>query len=66
MPELEVKVLLIKDNWGDARLFQEIWAEENGTSFHLVPRDRLSTGLAYLMENRVDVILFDFGLPNSQ
>jgi len=60
-----IKVLLIEDNPGDVRLMREMLAEARGVPFRLEHADRLSTGLARLAEDNVDVLLLDLGLPDS-
>ena len=61
-----VKVLLIEDNPGDARLIRELLAEKKGGSFRLECTDRLSAAIERLASGKVDVILLDLGLPDSQ
>ncbi len=61
-----VTVLLIEDNPGDARLIRELLAGEKGGSFRLECADRLSLGIERLVSGKVDVILLDLGLPDSQ
>ncbi|MCD4754648.1 MAG: PAS domain-containing protein [Deltaproteobacteria bacterium] len=60
-----IKVLLMEDNPGDARLIQEMVSEVDGAAFGLERVDRLSTGLEHLSVKDVDVILLDLGLPDS-
>jgi two-component system cell cycle sensor histidine kinase/response regulator CckA len=67
MEETEyMKVLLVEDNPGDARLLQEMLATRGATSFDLNWTDRLSKGLEQLAEKDIDVILLDLSLPDSQ
>ena len=66
MIENQIVLLFIEDSSFDARLLQELLKEKAETTFSLIHRDRLATGLAYLRDNRVDVILVDLGLPDSQ
>ena len=61
-----IKILLIEDNPGDVRLIQEMLADEKGDFFTVECHDRLSGALHRLTENRVDVVLLDLGLPDSQ
>ncbi len=61
-----VKVLLMEDNPGDARLIRELLAEGKGGSFRLESVDRLSAGIERLASGKVDVVLLDLGLPDSQ
>jgi signal transduction histidine kinase/CheY-like chemotaxis protein len=61
-----IKVLLIEDNPGDARLLQEMLAEAKGTAFGLECADRLSAGLERAARGDIDVILADLSLPDSR
>jgi signal transduction histidine kinase len=61
-----VSILLVEDNPGDRRLICEILAEAGSATFDLKHADRLQAGLEYLDKNRVDVVLSDLGLPDSQ
>ena len=66
-PQSEIiRVLLIEDNPGDARLIREMLAEAGGGRFKLECADRLSTGLERLVERGIDIVLLDLGLPDSQ
>ena len=61
-----IRVLLVEDNPGDARLVGEILQEAPEAPFHLECADRLATAIARLECERVDVLLLDLGLPDSQ
>ncbi len=61
----KINILLIEDSPDDAFLIQEMLAQA-GREFELARADRLSTGLARLAEDGVDVVLLDLGLPDSQ
>jgi len=61
-----IKVLLIEDSPGDARLLREALAEANDAAFGLEFVDRLSIGLRRLSEGGIDLALLDLGLPDSQ
>ena len=61
-----IKVLLVEDNPGDARLIQEILSESKGTLFELELADRLLTAREYLTNGDIDFILLDLSLPDSQ
>ena len=65
MDDKSIKVLLIEDNPGDARLVREALADARNTSFELECVDRLSTGLKRLAEGEIDVVLLDLSLPDS-
>ena len=61
-----IKVLLIEDNPGDARLIQEMVSEVDGAKFDLEHVDRLSIGLKHLVvAGDIDLVLLDLGLPDS-
>lgn len=61
-----IRVLLIEDNPGDARLIQEMLAEADSTRFELECVDNLSTGIDRLAKGSIDVIFLDLSLPDSQ
>ena len=60
-----IKVLLVEDNPGDVRLIREMLAEARDVRFDLECAEQLSTGMALLAEENVDVLLLDLGLPDS-
>jgi len=66
MENEEIKVLLIEDNPGDARLIQEMLTEAGEAWFQVEYADRLSRGLEHLKNGGVDVVLLDLSLPDSQ
>ncbi len=59
------KVLLIEDNPGDARLIEEMIAEDPATPFHLHCADRLALGLEHLSAGGTGLVLLDLSLPDS-
>lgn len=60
-----MRVLLIEDNPGDARLIREMLREgDNSVSIDVA--EKLSSGLEFLASNRVEFVLLDLGLPDSQ
>lgn len=65
MNDRQFHVLLIEDNPGDARLIRELFAEVKGAPFRLEWADSLAKGTEFLNEARVDVILLDLSLPDS-
>lgn len=65
-----VKVLLIEDNTGDARLIQEMLRDaemaSGGTfSCNIVYVERLSSGIARLALGGIDVVILDLSLPDA-
>ncbi len=65
-PAKHIRVLLIEDNAGDARLIREMLADVGGpAAFQLDWVDRLSTGIVRLTDGGVDVVLLDLALPDS-
>ena len=66
MPDTPMKILLIEDNPGDARLIREMLAEAETGSFALEWVPRLSDGLERLNQGEIDMVLLDLGLPDSQ
>lgn len=66
-PEFDViRVLLIEDNPGDARLIREMLSEAEDFSFFLECIDRVSTSFDRMANENYDVILLDLSLPDSQ
>ncbi len=65
MGDEKIRILLIEDNPGDARLIRELLTAAEGASFDLEHVDRLSTGLTRLARGDIDVILLDLSLPDS-
>ncbi|MBE0517381.1 MAG: response regulator [Methanophagales archaeon] len=66
MEDKPIKVLLVEDNPGDARLIREMISEVRGALFDLKWADKLSTGLEQLAAGEVEVLLLDLLLPDSQ
>ena len=61
-----VKVLLIEDNPGDARLICEMLADSRDALIELDYVDSLSSGLERLAAGGIDVLLLDLSLPDGQ
>jgi len=61
-----IRILLIEDNPGDARLIAEMLAEAGDDLFDMAHADCLATGLAHLEEERFDLLLLDLSLSDSQ
>jgi serine phosphatase RsbU (regulator of sigma subunit) len=64
-PPRTIRILLIEDNPGDARLIREALFEAPTTAFDLQRADRLLTGLKILEQGNTDLILLDLSLPES-
>ena len=59
-----MKVLLVEDNPGDARLVQEM-LREFSSDLTIDVAERLTSGLEHLTGSDVDIILLDLNLPDS-
>jgi diguanylate cyclase (GGDEF)-like protein len=60
-----IRILLVEDNPGDARLLREYLSEADGSVFELVHVNSLATGIAKLDEGGFDIVLLDLTLPDS-
>jgi two-component system, cell cycle sensor histidine kinase and response regulator CckA len=60
-----IRVLLVEDNPGDARIILELLREVDETLFQLQTVDRLDAALQRMGRAAVDVVLLDLGLPDS-
>jgi two-component system, sensor histidine kinase and response regulator len=65
MKRERLKVLLVEDNAGDARLIQESLADASDQSFDLEIAETLGSGLKRLHLGGIDAILLDLALPDS-
>ncbi len=61
-----IRVLLIEDNPGDARLIQLMLREAGNGLFSAEHVDRLEQGIQRLGSGDVDIVLVDLSLPDSQ
>jgi PAS domain S-box-containing protein len=66
MNDQVTRVLLVEDNPGDARLIREMLAEAGNKDFDIEWVSQLSQGLERLAAGKVDLVLLDLGLPDSQ
>ncbi len=62
----KLKILLVEDNPGDARLIQEMLEESQETGFEIDWVTRLSEGLEKMRRGGINLVLLDLGLPDSQ
>ncbi|RCW49477.1 GGDEF domain-containing response regulator [Paenibacillus prosopidis] len=60
-----IKVLLIEDNPGDARLIREVLSDTDNLNFDLKWVDQLETGIELISKDIFDVVLLDLSLPDS-
>ncbi len=60
-----IKVLLVEDNAGDARMAQEMLAEVGACRFSVVHVERLAHALDLLDGEDFDVVLLDLSLPDG-
>lgn len=63
-PEI-IKVLLIEDNPGDARLVKEMLVDAWANNFSLAHVEMIREGLSLLMDEGYHVILLDLSLPDG-
>ncbi|HEY3252123.1 MAG TPA: response regulator [Ignavibacteria bacterium] len=61
-----LRILLIEDNPGDARLIQEYLSDIKDVKHTLHTADRLQMGLEILENEFIDVVLLDLKLPDSE
>ena len=65
MTNESIRVLLVEDNLGDARLLYEGLEEALPGQFQMTHVRRLSEALEFLWKEPCDVVLLDLGLPDS-
>lgn len=65
-PGSAIRLLLVEDNPGDARLIAEMLKEPGSHDFELTCITSLSEAVAWLGENKAHIILLDLGLPDAQ
>ncbi len=66
MSSKPIRVLLIEDNPGDARLIREMLLEAGRSNFKLEWVDRLAQAIERLASGDINIVLTDLGLPDSQ
>lgn len=60
-----IRILLVEDNFSDARLVQEMLAESREESFEVIHVSLLSDAICKLKKEKMDVVLLDLSLPDS-
>lgn len=60
-----MKILLVEDNPGDARLIEEMIKEDGTAKFELVHVKSLAEAMQSLDADSFDSVLLDLGLPDS-
>jgi signal transduction histidine kinase/HPt (histidine-containing phosphotransfer) domain-containing protein len=65
MSENPIRVLVVEDNPGDARLVREALASPVGPAFEVEWLDRLERALERLHRPDIDVVLLDLSLPDA-
>ncbi len=60
-----IRVLLVEDNPGDARLFTELLRDAGASQLRVVHVDRLAAALDHLTRDSFDVVLLDLSLPDA-
>ena len=65
MEKGSIRILLVEDNPGDARLLREALAEEKAFAYQLEIVERLSDCLSRLSRGNIDLLLLDLFLPDS-
>src|SRR5260370_37171001 len=66
MIEKTVRILLVEDNTGDARLLRIFLAEAGSTTMELTHFGCMSDAASHLQGGEVDVVLLDLGLPDGE
>jgi CheY-like chemotaxis protein len=66
MAPVELRVLIVDDNPGDARLVEITLTKEKGFAFRCERASRVAAALERLKQGDVDAVLLDLGLPDSQ
>lgn len=65
MQTTAIKVLLVEDNLGDARLVEILLSESNLSRFEVTSAGRLDEAFDRLHEAEFDVVMLDLSLPDS-
>ncbi|WP_321493378.1 response regulator [uncultured Desulfobacter sp.] len=66
MEKIQKHILLVEDNPADEELIRVILTEKNNSSYMLHVKERLGEALDFLSGHKIDIVLLDLGLPDSQ
>lgn len=66
MAAVPLRVLIVDDNPGDARLVEISLSKEPGFAFHCERASRISAAVERVARGDIDTVLLDLGLPDSQ
>lgn len=65
MKENTLRVVVIEDNAGDARLLREMFSKERAGTFEMTHFTHMRDALVHLARGEADVVLLDLGLPDA-
>jgi diguanylate cyclase (GGDEF)-like protein len=63
--EKTMRVLVIEDNAGDARLLREMFGKERPGTFAVTHLSLMSEAVIHLAKGEADIVLLDLGLPDA-
>jgi diguanylate cyclase (GGDEF)-like protein/PAS domain S-box-containing protein len=66
MSNKAVKILLVEDNSGDARLLREMFKRQTSQTIELTHVQCMSDAEKHLAKHEFDIVLLDLGLPDAQ
>jgi len=66
MSEKTIRILLVEDNPGDARLLREMLNEPASCKYASTHQKSMEEAVTHLAANPVDIVLLDLGLPDAQ
>jgi diguanylate cyclase (GGDEF)-like protein/PAS domain S-box-containing protein len=66
MNKTSIKILLVEDNPGDARLLREMLSQQDALDIELTHVSSMSGAENHIATDAVDIILLDLGLPDVQ
>jgi diguanylate cyclase (GGDEF)-like protein len=65
MTKKTMRVLVIEDNPGDARLLEEMFGKERPGTFAVTHLSLMSEAVIHLAKGEADIVLLDLGLPDT-